>query len=92
MSATQDFERAWLDKFSTCLDETAGTDVRKKVMEGSEMLSSHSNRQEVIDWSKQAMERLDSLVDERERRAIMAGCACQYPKSGLQEIITNGVL
>jgi predicted ArsR family transcriptional regulator len=86
VSETQDFERAWLAKFSSCLDETAGEEVREQVMEGSKALSSHSSRQEVIDWSKQAMERLDSLVDEGERRAIMTGCACQYPKSDLQEI------
>jgi hypothetical protein len=40
----------------------------------------------VIAWSQQAMERLDALVDEKERRDIMAGCACQYPKSELQEM------
>jgi predicted hydrocarbon binding protein len=32
------------------------------------------------------MERLDSLVDEKTRKAIMTGCACQYPKSDLQTI------
>lgn len=86
MSATQDFERAWLAKFSNCLDETVGEEVRKKVMEGSKTLSSQSSRRDVIAWSKQAMERLDSLVDEGQRRTIMTGCACQYPKSDLQEI------
>ncbi len=86
MTKTQDFERAWLVKFSSCLDETVGEEIRKKVMQGSATLSSHSSSQEVIDWSKQAMERLDSLVDEGERRTIMTGCACQYPKSDLQEI------
>ena len=46
----------------------------------------HSSRQEVISWSKEAMERLDSLVDEEKRKEIMTGCACQYPESNLQEI------
>jgi hypothetical protein len=32
------------------------------------------------------MDRLDALVEERRRRAIMVGCACQYPKSDLQEV------
>ena len=55
-------------------------------MKGSAGLASHSSRQEVIAWSKGAMERLDSLVDEEKRKQIMTGCACQYPKSDLQEI------
>jgi predicted hydrocarbon binding protein len=86
MSEKQDFERAWLAKFSSCLDKTVGEEIRKQVMKGSEALSSHSAPQEIIDWSKGAMERLDSLVDGEKSREIMAGCACQYPKSDLQEI------
>ena len=86
MSETYDFERAWLAKFSNCLDKVAGEEIRKEVMAGSESLSSHSSRQEVIDWSKRAMERLESLVDEERRRAVMTGCACQYPKSELQTV------
>lgn len=86
MSETLDFERAWLAKFASCLDEIAGEEIRKEVMRGSGALSSHSGRQEVIDWSKRAMERLDSLVDEKRRKAVMAGCSCQYPKADLQEM------
>lgn len=85
MSEQHDFERAWLAKLAGCLDAIAGEAIRREVMKGSEGLSSHSGRHEVITWSRAAMERLDSLVDEGKRRAIMTGCACQYPKSGLQE-------
>jgi hypothetical protein len=85
MSKARDFERAWLNKFSRCLDEIAGEGIRRQVMQGSEGLSSRSDRGEVIAWSQRAMERLDALVGEKERRDIMAGCACQYPKSELQE-------
>jgi hypothetical protein len=84
--AEQDFERAWLAKFSSCLDRIAGEEIRREVMKGGEELSPHSSRQEIIDWSKKAMERLDSLVDEEKRKEIMTGCACQYPKSDLQGI------
>ena len=81
-----DFERAWLAKFSGGLDEIAGKEIRVKVMQGSEGLSSDSSRQEVIAWSREAMERLESLVDEEGRKSIMTGCACRYPESGLQDI------
>ena len=81
-----DFERAWLAKFSVGLDEIAGEEIRREVMQGSEGLSSDSSRGEVIAWSKGAMERLEAHVDEERRKAIMTGCACQYPRSGLQDV------
>jgi hypothetical protein len=62
MPGEHDFERAWLAKFSRCLDEVVGEDIRKEVMRGSEGLSSHSSPREVIHWSKGAMERLESLT------------------------------
>jgi hypothetical protein len=55
-------------------------------MEGSEGLSADSPRQEVIAWTREAMRRLGSVVGEEERKAIMTGCACQYPRSGLQDV------
>jgi len=81
-----DFEKYWLTKFSDYLREIAGTDIRNEIMRGSEGLSDDSKREEIIDWSKQAMDKLDALVDEKKRIEIMTGCACQYPKSELQEI------
>lgn len=86
MSQEQDFERAWLAKLSHCVEAVAGQAVREQVMEGSSPLSSASSRPEVIAWSQQAMERLEALVDEVGCRAIMTGCACQYPKADLAEI------
>ena len=55
-------------------------------MQGSEELSSESSSQEVIGWTKTAMERLNSLVDQEQSRRIMTGCACQYPKSNLSRM------
>jgi predicted hydrocarbon binding protein len=81
-----DFERAWLAKFSGGLDEIAGEEIRREVMQGTENLSSDSSREEVIAWSREAIERLESLVDEEGQKSIMTGCACQYPESGLQDI------
>lgn len=86
MSVEFDFEKYWLAKFVKCLDDVAEEEIRKEVMKGSERLSKNSNRGEVINWSKESMEELDSLVDEKRRIDIMTGCACQYPKSDLQEI------
>ena len=81
-----DFERAWLGKLSTHLDEITGEQIRKQVLQGSEALTSESPRATVVDWTRGGMERLDSLVEEGDRRAILAGCACLYPMDALQEM------
>ena len=80
------FEKYWLAKFSKCLGEIAGEDIQNEIMNGSKGLSDNSNRKDVIKWSKKAMEKLDSLVDEEIRIDIMTGCACHYTKSNLKEI------
>ena len=85
MSERLDFERAWLRKLSAGLDAVAGRETRDRVLQGSESLSSESPREEVIEWTRDAMGRLDSLVEEADRRAILTGCACQHPKTALQE-------
>lgn len=86
MDGKYDFEHAWLGKFSYWLNELAGEEIRNEIMRGSEELSAQSVRQDIIDWSKVAMERLDSLVEVKKRREIMTRCACQYSKSDLQGI------
>jgi hypothetical protein len=84
MSEEGDFERTWLKKFCQGLEEVAGEEIRDLVLRGSEALFSGSSREEVIEWTRGAMERLDSLVEEPGRRAILTGCACQYPRSALE--------
>ncbi|MGD8968572.1 MAG: hypothetical protein PVI07_13770, partial [Anaerolineae bacterium] len=86
MAQIEDFEQAWLGKFSRGVREVAGVETCRRVMAGSEGLSSDSPRQEVIAWTGKAMRQLRSLVGEEERREIMTGCACQYPRSALQEV------
>jgi hypothetical protein len=81
-----DFEQSWLAKFSRSLDEIVDKKTRDRIMAGSEGLSDESERQQVIDWSKQAMDRLNELVLADKRIEIMTRCACQYPRSDLQEI------
>jgi len=81
-----DFERYWLNKFSKCLDELAGKDIKEEVMKGSENFSDNTSKNEIMSWSQKAMVKLDTLVSEEEGIDIMTGCACQYSKQDLQEI------
>jgi hypothetical protein len=86
MSEEFDFERYWLDKFSSCLEHFAGETIRDQVMQGSQGLTMESDRREVVTWSCLAMQRLDELTDDQQRHDIMTGCACQYPKEDLVEV------
>jgi hypothetical protein len=86
MTRDHDFEKAWLAKLSSRLDDVAGQEIRREVMAASEDLSDRSGRQDVINWSIRAMDRLDSLVGEEARRRIMTGCACRYPPEALEAI------
>jgi hypothetical protein len=86
MPEAPDFERAWLMKFSRCLGELAGEEIRDIVMEGSEALSAGTEPLEVIHWTQAAMERLGGEVEVGTLKSIMTGCACQYPKSDLQDV------
>ena len=85
MTDNLDFEQTWLFKLSSCLEQVSGEQIAEQVMAGSEKLTMDSSRADVITWSRQAMDRLDSLVDEEARREIMTGCACQVPKSDLKK-------
>ena len=44
MPSGYDFERAWLDKFDGCLEDTVSDDIRHQIMMGSEGLSAASDR------------------------------------------------
>jgi hypothetical protein len=83
MSESPEFERDWQAKFARRLDEIAGKDIRAQVMLDERSIPV-SDQLAVLDWTRQAMDHLDALVDERQRIAIMTGCACQYPKASLR--------
>ncbi|MDH4211956.1 MAG: DUF6144 family protein [candidate division WOR-3 bacterium] len=83
---TEDFEKTWLGKFSTCIERATSVEIREKIMAGSEVLSDITERKKVADWSKRAMDRLDELVDAEKRVEIMTACSCQFPKADLQGI------
>ncbi|MBC8490177.1 MAG: hypothetical protein H8D45_29515 [Bacteroidetes bacterium] len=92
MSVNKDFETSWLEKFSNALEEIAGEEIRKKVMQGvgtgrdQSLPASQSDQKQVIEWTKKAMKSLESLVDINKVREIMTRCACQYPLSELKDV------
>lgn len=86
MAQKFDFERTWLIKFSTCLEAAAGPEVRDMIMQGSELLDDLTDREEVLAWSRKAMDDLDTLLDEDIRIQVLTGCACRYPTEDLVPI------
>ena len=52
----------------------AGDIVCKKIMEGSEAITEKTEKRKLSKWVKSAMERMDSLVDEKTRLQIMENC------------------
>ena len=83
---TVDFEKMWLGKFAASIERATNEEIRKKIMEGSEVLSDSTDREDIAEWSKRAMNRLDDLVEAEKGKTIMTGCSCQYPKDDLQDV------
>jgi len=83
---TRRSEDQWLEKFSKGLEETVVNEIRKEVLRGSDELLGNIDQQKIIDWTREAVSRLDSLVGEEERRRIMTGCACHFPEQRLRPI------
>jgi predicted hydrocarbon binding protein len=56
------------------IEHFAGEAVSRKVMEGSEDITEKTDKKKVALWTKGAMERFDTLVDEKTRIQIMNNC------------------
>ncbi|MBN1315784.1 MAG: hypothetical protein JXA42_09960 [Anaerolineales bacterium] len=85
MAQTSEFEQRWLEKFSNCIEQSAGQDIRDQVMQGSQYLPSQSNHH-VRAWTRTTLERLQLLVGKDKLEEIMTGCACQYSPAALQKV------
>lgn len=60
------------------IEQFAGVEIRKKVMEGSEKAIASSNAKDIALWVKGAMDRLDALtsLDKREQMMLACGYNC----------------
>jgi hypothetical protein len=86
MTTDFDFECAWMNKLANSLDRTASEETRQSVMAGSETLSANSARSEIIAWTRTVLQRMEARLPEAQRRSVLLGCACQYPKADLAAI------
>jgi hypothetical protein len=63
-----------------CLEQVIDKTVAAKVMEGSEQITEKTERKKIAQWVKNAMERLDALVDEETRVRVMQNCGYNCAK------------
>ncbi len=66
--------------FEKIIEQHAGEEVAKKVMEGSESIFEKTDDKKKASWMKGAMERLDKLVAEDSRFKIMENCGYNCAK------------
>jgi hypothetical protein len=77
----------WIEKFKESIDHFAGETVKKEVMEASGKLRSDVSPREKAEWIKNAIEKLESLVDEEKMKNIMiATCPHTFPKGRIQKL------
>lgn len=62
------------------IEQFAGEEVMKKIMEGSDGILEKTDAKKKASWMKGAMERLDKLVDEETRFKIMENCGFNCAK------------
>jgi predicted hydrocarbon binding protein len=74
------------------IEQFAGEEVMKKVMEGSEGIFEKTDAKKKASWMKGAMEKLDKLVDEETRFRIMENCGfncAKMNKGAIEEAVAR---
>jgi len=74
------------------IEQYAGGEVMKQVMEGSESVFEKTDAKEKARWMKVAMERLDRLVDEETKFKIMENCGyncAKMNKGAIEEAVAR---
>jgi hypothetical protein len=69
-----------------CVEQLAGKTIATKVMEGSEQITEKTDKRKIAEWVKNAMEKLDALVDEKTRVQIMQNCGYNCAKKNSKVI------
>jgi effector-binding domain-containing protein len=76
----------WAKLLAKNLKRALGVNVKQEVMQGSDKLTFGSTAERRFQWTKAAIERLESLSDEEERYDIVSSCAHVFPKSQIEKL------
>lgn len=80
------FNNHWVRKFSKCLDKVVGVEIRREVVQSFVEHLPYSFEQDVIEWTKDILYRLENLVNEEKQQDILTGCVCHDPTSKLKHL------
>lgn len=61
-------------EFGEQVSRIAGESVASKVMEGSDEITEKNSKEKIASWVREAMGRLDGLLDEKTKIRIMENC------------------
>jgi hypothetical protein len=67
-----------IEKLNRSFELSVDDAIRAAIMEGSESLTSASGPQKKATWVRSAMERMDSMLDEKTRIEVMQRCSCDF--------------
>jgi predicted transcriptional regulator YdeE len=65
-----------LEEFSGRIEQFAGADVSRKVMQGKDEMIAAKDPVKGALWMKEAIGRLDTLTDKGTRQQVMTACGC----------------
>jgi hypothetical protein len=67
-------EQGMIKSIEECVERFAGKATAKKIMEGSERMTAKTGKAEIAQWVKDAVGKMDTLLDEKTRSEIMMNC------------------
>jgi effector-binding domain-containing protein len=76
----------WTELLAKNLARVLGVNVQQEVMMESDRLTFGSTAEDRFQWTKAAIERLESLANEEERYDIVSSCAHVFPKSQIEKL------
>jgi len=76
-----------IKEFEGNIKAIAGEAAAKKVMEGAAVLKPSTSKKKLAEWMKSAIERLDSIVPEKQRIGIMEACGQNCAKINQQAVM-----
>lgn len=86
MNSLIDFYNYWIGKYTGQVENKLSPDKSKYILEGKDDLTEDSNENEITDWVRNSITKLNETVPEKDMIEIMTACSCNYPRSELSEL------
>ena len=75
----------WIMKLESALDKYEEHGIKNFVLEGLPSIEL-SDEKKFIEFENESIIKIDTLLDEKQRKNIFSSCSCTYPKEKLQTI------